>query len=114
MDSNSLQESYSVGELQLNLCSNAEETEIPTCPACGKSFSKPVTLRRYLKAEHPTLKQRLEQHLQAHAKVKLYICSYYGKGLHCPKVLKTHLCLHTGECPYACKFCDRNSISCTR
>ncbi|XP_044041387.1 zinc finger protein 37-like isoform X2 [Siniperca chuatsi] len=122
-DSTRVQERCSAGEFKFeNLHSNAEETENLTCPACRKSFRKPITLRRHLRAEHPTLmqlhrcdkcektfqtKRRLEQHLQAHAEVKPYVCSYCGKGLPCPKVLKTHLRLHTGERPYACKFCDK-------
>ncbi|XP_070785465.1 uncharacterized protein [Enoplosus armatus] len=121
-DGTRVQERCSAGELKLNLCSNGEETQNLTCPTCRKSFRRALTLRRHLKTEHPTLKQlhrcdkcektfqtkrRLEQHLQAHAKVKPYVCSYCGKGLPCPKVLKTHLRLHTGERPYACKFCDK-------
>ncbi|TKS90659.1 Zinc finger protein 879 [Collichthys lucidus] len=122
VDSTRVQESWSEGEMKLNLRSTVDETEKYTCPVCHKGFWKPIMLSRHLRAKHPTFKQlhrcdkcektfqtkrRLEQHLQAHTEVKPYVCSYCGKGLPCAKVLKTHLRVHTGERPYACKYCDK-------
>ncbi|CAD7085870.1 unnamed protein product [Hermetia illucens] len=91
------------------------------CEKCGRSFQKPIDLRRHLRThtqERPfecnvchaffKLKCTLDTHKRVHEENRAkFDCQVCGKSYSSADVLKVHIRVHTNERPYKCKYCDK-------
>ena len=60
-----------------------------TCKGCSREYKSKFSLNR---------------HLITHMSIRSHCCPYCSKRFTLAQYLREHICLHTGNTPYICKF----------